>query len=93
MTGATKLTTKGQVVIPKRIRDHLSWRPGTRLSVEELPDGGVRLSVRLQARLRTQPDPIERACGLLRGTDFLADLEAEHRTEVKADGRGKGRRR
>lgn len=35
----TKLSTKGQVILPKELRDHLRWRPGTKLTVEETPDG------------------------------------------------------
>lgn len=31
----TTVTTKGQIVIPSRIRHHLQIRKGTRLSVEE----------------------------------------------------------
>jgi AbrB family looped-hinge helix DNA binding protein len=34
---------KGQVVVPKRIRDRLGLRPGDRLVVEE-EDGAVRIS-------------------------------------------------
>jgi AbrB family looped-hinge helix DNA binding protein len=35
----TVVSTKGQVILPKAIRDHRRWKPGTRLSVEETPDG------------------------------------------------------
>jgi AbrB family looped-hinge helix DNA binding protein len=35
----TKLSTKGQVILPKSVRDHLRWPPGTELSVEETADG------------------------------------------------------
>lgn len=35
----TTLSTKGQVILPADIRRRLRWQPGTRLSVEETPDG------------------------------------------------------
>ena len=35
----TTLSTKGQVILPKAIRDARKWPPGTRLTVEETPEG------------------------------------------------------
>ena len=35
----TVVSTKGQVVLPKRIRTTRAWGPGTRLQVEETADG------------------------------------------------------
>ena len=35
----TTVSTKGQVILPKAIRDRRHWRAGTRLVVEETPDG------------------------------------------------------
>ena len=35
----TVVSTKGQVILPKAIRQHRDWRAGTRLVVEETPDG------------------------------------------------------
>lgn len=35
----TKVSTKGQVVLPKAIRDRHAWTSGTRLIVEDRPDG------------------------------------------------------
>ena len=43
MVSARKLTTtvstKGQVILPSSIRQRRDWRAGTRLVVEEMPDG------------------------------------------------------
>lgn len=43
MAEAAKLTTtvstKGQVILPKAIRDQRRWQPGTRLVVQETPEG------------------------------------------------------
>jgi AbrB family looped-hinge helix DNA binding protein len=35
----TKLSTKGQVILPKAIRDRRHWTPGTELVVEDRPEG------------------------------------------------------
>ena len=35
----TRLSTKGQIVLPKSIRTPRSWEPGTEFTVEETPDG------------------------------------------------------
>ena len=35
----TRVSTKGQVILPKAVRERRHWGPGTRLVVEETPDG------------------------------------------------------
>jgi AbrB family looped-hinge helix DNA binding protein len=35
----TVVSTKGQVILPKAIRDQQRWTAGTRLTVEETPEG------------------------------------------------------
>lgn len=35
----TVVSTKGQVILPKAIRDLRRWPAGTRLTVEDTPDG------------------------------------------------------
>jgi AbrB family looped-hinge helix DNA binding protein len=35
----TVVSTKGQVILPKAIRDKRRWPPGTRLTVEDTPEG------------------------------------------------------
>jgi AbrB family looped-hinge helix DNA binding protein len=81
MATATRLTTKGQVVIPKAVRERLRWAPGTKLAVEEVGTGALRLSP-----LETA-DPIDRLYGCLRAAprDPLVELEAEHRAEIEVD--------
>ena len=88
MRARTKLTSKGQVVIPKGVRERLRWKPGTQLGVEATEDGAVVL--RPTAGRRTRVDEIiEELSGCLRGHpgDSLADLEADHRAEIEADER------
>jgi AbrB family looped-hinge helix DNA binding protein len=35
----TTLSSKGQIIIPKQMRDRHHWRPGTRFVIEDTPDG------------------------------------------------------
>jgi AbrB family looped-hinge helix DNA binding protein len=35
----TRLSTKGQVILPKAVRSSRAWLPGTRFAVEETPEG------------------------------------------------------
>jgi AbrB family looped-hinge helix DNA binding protein len=89
MSSATRVTSKGQVVIPKPVRERLRWAPGTQLAVEELGDGTVRLAL-LEAA-----DPIDSLYGCLKAHsgDPLAELEAEHQAEIETDERWRRRGR
>lgn len=44
-----RMTTKGQVTIPKRLRDHLGLGPGSKVDFELLDDGRVVLHPDRQA--------------------------------------------
>ena len=37
----TRLSTKGQLILPKDVRDHHGWRSGTELEVEDRGDSVV----------------------------------------------------
>jgi AbrB family looped-hinge helix DNA binding protein len=89
MKSATRLTSKGQVVIPKPVREQLRWVSGTELAVEVIGDGVVRLTL-LEAS-----NPIDVLYGCLKDLprDPLADLEAEHQAEIEADERWQSRGR
>lgn len=43
----TRLSTKGQVILPKSIRDARSWKAGTELTVEDTGDGILLRAARL----------------------------------------------
>jgi len=53
----TTVSTKGQVILPKIIRDQLSWDAGTRLVVEHTADG-VLLKQLTNFFAPTQPDTV-----------------------------------
>ncbi|MDB5412608.1 MAG: AbrB family transcriptional regulator [Rubritepida sp.] len=48
------ITVKGQVTIPKPMRDRLGLTPGSRVEFEALPDG--RIAMRKAADVPAQPD-------------------------------------
>lgn len=50
MTAASKITSKGQVTIPKEVRGRLGLRPGDRVEFVEDANG-----VRLKKRVPTSP--------------------------------------
>jgi AbrB family looped-hinge helix DNA binding protein len=89
MKSATRLTSKGQVVIPKPVREQLRWVAGTELAVEVMGDGAVCLT------LLETGDPIDSLYGCLKDLpgDPLAALESEHQAEIEADERRRRRGR
>lgn len=69
------LSSKGQIVIPKAVREAMGIKPGTRLRV-----------ITSEGKIILQPlpgSPIDRLHGKFGGEDFLTELEAEHREEVR----------
>ena len=73
----TALSTKGQIIIPKRIRETLGLRPGAKFIIELEEDKVVLRPVK--------GDIAQRLYGRYRKSDFLEDLEEEHRGEVERD--------
>jgi len=72
------MSQKGQVLIPKAIREKYGVRPGMRIQVLARPDGIV---------LKPAPEnPIDAACGFLEGDFSLTgDLMEERRKEREKD--------
>ena len=59
---ANVVTRKGQVTIPKPVREHLGIVPGTQVEFELAPDGKVVLQPKGSAR-RNRKSPIARIRG------------------------------
>lgn len=74
-----KLSSKGQMVLPKEIRDALRIGPGSVLKV-----------TRKDRKILMEPiaaSMVDRLYGKFSGDDFLKDLEAEHRKEINRESR------
>ena len=70
----TVLSQKGQVVIPKDLREGRGWQPGLRLVVEATPDG---LSLRPLDAKRAETAAALLGCTGYRGPRrTIADMEA-----------------
>lgn len=72
-----KLSSKGQLVIPKRIRERLGLKPGGRLRLL-VADGRIVLEP-------IEVSPIDRLQGMLDDVDLIAQHEQEHRAEMVED--------
>ncbi len=73
------LSSKGQLVLPKSVRETLHLSAGARLRVEV--DGEKIVLEPVVA------SPIDELSGMFTGVDFLSELEAEHREELEAERR------
>lgn len=77
----TRLSTKGQVILPKLLRDHLQWSAGTRLIVEEAGDGVLLRKAPLFAA-----SSVDQAFGMLARPGKAKSLE-EMEAAVQAEAR------
>jgi AbrB family looped-hinge helix DNA binding protein len=76
----TRLSSKGQVVIPARVRRALGWKPGERLTVQVAPGGARALT--LSGRTATDLEP-----ALARGYDWLEGKRVDLVGELHASRR------
>jgi AbrB family looped-hinge helix DNA binding protein len=84
----TRISSKGQVVLPKSLRDSKKWESGTELAVEDT-DGGVLLK-------ELQPFPettIERIFGSLKYKGKPKSVGAMDKAIAKETRRRRGRGR
>ena len=84
----TKLSSKGQIILPKTIRDAHAWRAGTEFLVEDTPDG-----VLLRPRRALPPTHLEDVGGSLKyegPAKSLDEMEAAIAEELERR-RGRGR--
>ena len=83
---ATIVSTKGQVILPKSIRDRRNWSQGTRLTVEDTPEG-----VLLKATPLFPDTAIDAVFGSMKSSGpalSLKEMDAAVAREAKRRARG-----
>lgn len=75
----TKLSSKGQLVLPKSIRKAIKAEPGTAFKVS-IHDGKIILEPILESFL-------DYLYGKFQGLSLLEDLEEEHAKEIQKENR------
>jgi AbrB family looped-hinge helix DNA binding protein len=82
----TVISTKGQVILPKAIRDQRHWAVGTRLTVEDTPEG-----VLLKATPHFAHTTVESVFGSLRRSGQALSLEDMDEAVIREAKRRAGR--
>lgn len=77
----TTVSTKGQVILPKAVRDQKHWDSGTRLVVESTADGVLLRPV--QAFKATRPEEVYASLPYLGPAKSLDDMEAGIAAEAR----------
>ena len=78
----TVMSTKGQVILPKAVRDHLQWDAGTRLAVEHR-EGGVLLKAVTAAVPPTRPEDVFGCLPVAGPPKSVEQMDAGIATETK----------
>jgi len=73
-TLTTTVSTKGQVILPKAIRQALHWEAGMRLTVESTPDGVLLKPI--PAFPETRPEDVYGRLASNAAPKSLAEMEA-----------------
>jgi AbrB family looped-hinge helix DNA binding protein len=84
----TTVSTKGQVILPKAIRERRNWAAGTRLVVQDTPEGVLLRAAPVFAP--TRPEEVAGMLAYRRPPKTLAEMDAAITAEVK---RRRARRR
>jgi AbrB family looped-hinge helix DNA binding protein len=77
----TTLSTKGQLILPKAIRDQRHWRAGTRLIVEDTADGVLLKAASIFEP--TRPEDVFASLPYKGAPKTLEEMEAAIEAEAK----------
>jgi AbrB family looped-hinge helix DNA binding protein len=76
---ATKISSKGQLVVPKEVRKKLKIKPGTFFH--------VRLEKNMIILIPMKKRPLDNLYGKFAGEKILCELEKEHAEEISSENR------
>ena len=77
----TTISTKGQVILPKAIRDRRQWAAGTKLIVEDTADGVLLRAAPVFATSR--PEDVFAALAWAGAAKTLEEMDAAVGAEIK----------
>jgi len=77
----TRVSTKGQVILPKAIREHRHWQEGTELIVEDRPEGVLLKSA--PHFVRTRPKDVYKSLAFSGKAKTLEEMDAGIAAEAK----------
>jgi len=77
-----KLSSKGQLVVPKEIREALALQPGAEFNVELVAG---RIILRPVVDKEQAYQAIDRLYGMFSDADLLSALEDEHKWEIERE--------
>jgi AbrB family looped-hinge helix DNA binding protein len=80
-TSTTTVSTKGQVILPKAIRERRNWPAGTRLVVEDTPNGVLLKSAAVFAP--TRPEDVAGMLAYCGPPKTMEEMDAAITAEVK----------
>ena len=80
-TLTTTVSTKGQVILPKAVRERRNWGAGTRLVVEDTPEGVLLKAAPVFASAR--PEDVAGMLAYRGRPKTLEEMDAAITTEVK----------
>jgi len=72
-----KVSSKGQVVVPKEIRKQMGIKAGSLFEFKQIDKKRLEITV--------INDPIKELHGIFKGSGMLKELEKEHREEIERD--------
>lgn len=75
----TKISSKGQVVVPKEVRAKLNIKPGAFFHVQVEKNNIILIPMKKR--------PIDRLYGRFAGEKILDELEGKHATEIENEDR------
>jgi antitoxin PrlF len=83
----SRMTSKGQVTIPKKVRDYLGLKPGEEVEFEFVGDGrvAVKPGEDFETRVQREQHRMERALASVRGTLKLGMTTDEFMRFVRGD--------
>jgi len=74
-----KISTKGQLVIPKEVRKKFDIEPGTFFEIRIEKDNIILIPMK--------KGPLDNLYGKFAGENILAELEREHSDEIESENR------